>query len=66
MNNFMISLQKFFKNKNTVTIIGVVAIILILFFGYRYQIKKQVKDLRKQVTDLREQAKKNFEGSIFE
>ena len=29
-------------------------------------IKKQVKDLRKQVTDLREQAKKNFEGSIFE
>lgn len=42
MNNFMISLQKFFKNKNTVTIIGVVAIILILIFGYRYQIKKQV------------------------
>lgn len=42
MNNFMISLQKFFKNKNTVTIIGVVAIILILFFGYRYQINKQV------------------------
>lgn len=42
MNNFIISLQKFFKNKNTVTIIGVVAIILILFFGYRYQIKKQV------------------------
>lgn len=42
MNNLMISLQKFFKNKNTVTIIGVVAIILILFFGYRYQIKKQV------------------------
>ncbi len=42
MNNFMVSLQKFLKNKNTVTIIGVVAIILILFFGYRYQIKKQV------------------------
>ena len=42
MNSFMISLQKFFKNKNTVTIIGVVAIILILFFGYRFQIKKQV------------------------
>lgn len=42
MNSFMISLQKFFKNKNTVTVIGVLAIILILFFGYRYQIKKQV------------------------
>lgn len=42
MNNFMISLKKFFKNKNTVTIIGVILIILILVFGYRYQIKKKV------------------------
>ena len=45
MNNFMISLKKFFKNKNTVTIIGVVLIIMILFFGYRYQIRKQVKPI---------------------
>ncbi len=42
MNNLTISFQKFLKNKNAVTIIGVVLIILILFFGYRYQIKKQV------------------------
>lgn len=42
MNNFKITLQNFFKNKNTVTIIGVLAIILVLFFGYRYQINKQV------------------------
>ena len=42
MNNLVISLQKFLKNKNTVTILGVVLIIFILFFGYRYQIKKQV------------------------
>lgn len=42
MNNFKVTLQNFFKNKNTVTIIGVLAIILVLFFGYRYQIKKQV------------------------
>ena len=42
MNNIVVSLQKFLKNKNTVTIIGVVLIIVILFFGYRYQIKKQV------------------------
>lgn len=46
MNNFTVSLQKFFKNKNTVTIIGVVAIILILFFGYRYQINKQVNPVK--------------------
>ena len=40
MNNFVISFKRFIKNKNTVTIIGVVAIIAVLFFGYRYQIKK--------------------------
>ena len=42
MNNFMISLKKFFKNKNTITIIGVILIIIILFVGYRMQIKRQV------------------------
>ena len=45
MNNFTMSLQKFLKNKNTITILGVIAIILVLFFGYRYQIKKQVKPI---------------------
>lgn len=42
MNNFMISIKRFFRNKNTVTILGVLAIILILFFGYRYQINSAV------------------------
>lgn len=42
MNNFMITLKRFFRNKNTVTIIGVIAIILVLFFGYRIQIKRMV------------------------
>ncbi len=34
MNNLAISLKKFFTNKNTVTIIGVVAILVILYFLY--------------------------------
>jgi len=42
MNNFIISARRFLKNKNTVTIIGVLLIVLILFFGYRYQINKAV------------------------
>lgn len=46
MNNFKISLQRFFKNKNTVTIIGVIAIILILYLGYRYQINRTVNPIR--------------------
>lgn len=42
MNNFTNSIKRFFKNKNTVTIIGVVLIIAILYFGYKYEIKKAV------------------------
>ena len=42
MNNFIIAFKRFLKNKNTVTILGVTAIILILFIGYRYQINKMV------------------------
>jgi hypothetical protein len=38
----MIAIKRFFKNKNTVTIIGVLLVILVLFFGYRYQINKMV------------------------
>ena len=35
MNNLLVSIRRFFKNKNTVTILGVIAVILILFFGYQ-------------------------------
>lgn len=38
MNNIIISLKRFLKNKNTVTIMGVVVIIAILYFGYNMQI----------------------------
>ena len=46
MNDLIISARRFFQNKNTVTILGVIGIILILFFGYRYQIKKQVNPVK--------------------
>ena len=41
MNNLFISLKKFFTNKITVTIIGVVAILIILYFMYTKTIEKQ-------------------------
>lgn len=46
MNSFLISLQRFLKNKNTVTIIGVILIIGILYFGYRTQIQNAVNPVR--------------------
>ena len=46
MNNLIISLKRFFGNKNTVTIICVLAIVLILYFAYNYRIKQATQPLR--------------------
>lgn len=42
MNNIMVSLKKFFKNKNTVTAIGIVLVLGILYFTYTSQINDAV------------------------
>lgn len=46
MNNLMISIRRFFSNKNTVTIIGVIVIIAIIYFGYNYQISQAITPIR--------------------
>ena len=46
MNNFLASAQRFLKNKNTVTIIGVIIILVLLYIGYSSQINKAVQPLR--------------------
>lgn len=46
MNSFSITLNRFFKNKNTVTILGVVAILVIIYFGYSTTIKNAVTPVR--------------------
>lgn len=45
MNNIIISVKRFFRNKNTVTILGVVLIIGILYWGYTKQIKDATKEI---------------------
>lgn len=42
MNNLSMSMKKFLGNKNTVTIIGVVLCLVILYFGYNYRINQKV------------------------
>lgn len=46
MNNLMFNLKRFMANKNTVTIIGVVLGILILYFGYNYRVTQAIKPVR--------------------
>ena len=41
MNNFMIGLKRFFTNKNVVTILLVIVILVVLYFGYSGSIKKE-------------------------
>ncbi len=46
MNNIIVSVKKFFQNKNTVTILGVVVIITLLYFGYTSTINKATSPVR--------------------
>lgn len=43
MNNILISLKKFITNKNVITVIGVIVILILLYWGYNSTIEKQVK-----------------------
>lgn len=45
-NNIIISIKRFFTNKNTVTILGVIAVIAIIYFGYNSAIKKATNPVR--------------------
>ena len=42
MNNFGIAFKKFITNKNTVTIIGIIVILILLYWGYDRTVKKSV------------------------
>lgn len=46
MNNLMTSIKRFFSNKNTVTIIGVLICILVLYVGYNFRIKQAIQPIR--------------------
>ena len=41
MNNFVMGLKRFITNKNVVTVIGVLLVLAILFWGYTSSIKKE-------------------------
>lgn len=43
MGNLVNSLKKFFKNKNTITILGVIVVIGVLYFGYTSQINSRTE-----------------------
>lgn len=52
MNNLLISIKKFFKNKNTITVLGVIAIMGLLYYGYNKTIETQTKPVRVPVAKV--------------
>ena len=45
MNNFVMGFKRFITNKNVVTVLGVLLVLVILFFGYTSSIKKETKPI---------------------
>lgn len=45
MNNFVIGLKRFFTNKNVITILCVVVILVVLYFGYSSSIKSKTQPI---------------------
>jgi len=43
MGNIVTNLKRFFSNKNTVTILGVILGLIVLFYGYNYRVEKAVE-----------------------
>ena len=46
MGNLSFKLKKFLQNKNTVTLIGTILILIILYFGYNWRINKAITPVR--------------------
>ena len=42
MGNLSIGLKKFLQNKNTVTVVGVIAAIVVLYFAYTMRIRSSI------------------------
>ena len=42
MNNISVGFKKFFANKNTVTVVGVVLAIIVLYVGYNMRVKNAI------------------------
>lgn len=53
MNNFGIAFKKFITNKNTVTIIGIIVILVLLYIGYDRTVKKSVDPINVPVAKNR-------------
>lgn len=66
--NFSMTIKKFLTNKNTVTIVGVLLAVVILYIGYNYRIKSAINPITvpyaKQTIEPRTKITSDMIGSI--
>ena len=46
MNNIVVGINKFIKNKNTVTVIGIILILILLYFGYTRTVNSTIQPVQ--------------------
>ena len=46
MGNLTMGIKKFMQNKNTVTVVGVIAAIFVLYFAYTMRVKEAINPVR--------------------
>ena len=46
MNNFALAIKRFLANKNTITVIGILASVAILYFGYKMRVDRAIEPIR--------------------
>ena len=46
MNNFALAIKRFLANKNTITVIGILASVAILYFGYKIRVDRAIEPIR--------------------
>ena len=63
MNNIMLKLKRFLGNKNTVTIFGVIAGVIVLLVGYNYRVNQAVQPIEIPFATVRMEPKSKVEAN---
>ncbi len=66
MNNIIITIKNFLKNKNVVTVLGVIIIMAILYFGYNMQLRNQTSPVSVPVAKVTIQPRTKITKDMIE
>lgn len=65
MGNLMFNVKKFLSNKNTVTILGVLLGVFVIWFGYNYRVQQAIKPIRLPYAQVTIQPRQRIEEKMI-